>query len=323
MRRSASEKLEIIRIVEGSELSVKRTLEELGINRSTFYEWYRKYLEGGFDALKLKTPQRTSFWNKIPGQQRKDVVEVALEQTALSPREIAHHITDNHGWFISESSVYRILKERGLITSPAWILMQATDEYKDKTSYVHQQWQTDFTYFKIITWGWYFLSTVLDDYSRYIISWELCNNMETDDVKRTIDQSIMETGVKEDEMPRLLTDNGPCYISKEFSNYLNKKNMGLVHGAPYHPQTQGKIERYHRTMKNIVKLENYYSPDELRTKLAEFVDYYNNHRYHESLGNVTPADVYFGRAKKIKKQRQEIKMKTLKERRKTNRRKSA
>jgi len=143
------------------------------------------------------------------------------------------------------------------------------------------------------------------------------------DVKRTIDQSIMETGVKEDEMPRLLTDNGPCYISKEFSNYLNKKNMGLVHGAPYHPQTQGKIERYHRTMKNIVKLENYYSPDELRTKLAEFVDYYNNHRYHESLGNVTPADVYFGRAKKIKKQRQEIKMKTLKERRKTNRRKSA
>ncbi len=201
--------------------------------------------------------------------------------------------------------------------------MAAADEFKDKTSYVHQQWQTDFTYFKIIGWGWYYLSTVLDDYSRYIITWELCKNMETADAKRSMDVAILESGVSADEMPRLLTDNGSCYISNEFNNYLTENNMGHVQGAPYHPQTQGKIERYHRTMKNIVKLENYFFPDELRAKLAEFVDYYNNQRYHEALGNVTPADVYFGRAKQIKIQRQEIKMKTLKERRETNRRKSA
>ena len=323
MRRSASEKLEIIRIVEGSELGVKRTLGELGINRSTFYEWYRKYLESGFEGLKPKVSQRKSFWNKIPDKQRNEVVEVALDQTALSPRELAFHITDKHGWFISESSVYRILKERGLITSPAWILMQTADEFKDKTTYVHQQWQTDFTYFKIIGWGWYYLSTVMDDFSRYIITWDLCNNMETDDVKQSLDIAILETGVSEDEMPRLLTDNGPCYVSNEFNNYLIEKNMGHVRGAPYHPQTQGKIERYHRTMKNIVKLENYFFPDELRAKLAEFVNYYNNKRYHESLGNVTPADVYFGRAREVKMLRREIKMKTLKERRKINRKLSA
>ncbi len=323
MRRSASEKYEIIRIVEGSELGVKQTLEELGISRSTFYEWYKNYLENGFDGLKPKLANRQSFWNKIPDARRNEVVEIALDQTALSPRELAHHITDNHGWFISESSVYRILKERGLITSPAWILMQAADEYKDKTSYINQQWQTDFTYFKIIGWGWYFLSTVLDDFSRYIITWELCKNMETDDAKRSIEEAITETGVNKDNMPRLLTDNGASYISNEFNNYLTEKNMGHVRGAPYHPQTQGKIERYHRTMKNIVKLENYFFPDDLRAKLAEFVDYYNNHRYHEALGNVTPADVYFGRAKQIKMQRQETKMKTLKEKRATNRRNSA
>ena len=240
MRRSASEKLEIIRIVEGSELGVQRTLEELGINRSTFYEWYRKYLESGFEGLKPKVSQRKSFWNKIPDKQRNEVVEVALDQTALSPRELAYHITDKHGWFISESSVYRILKERGLITSPAWILMQAADEFKDKTTCVHQQWQTDFTYFQIIGWGWYYLSTVMDDFSRYIITWDLCNNMETDDAKQSLDVAILETGVREDEMPRLLTDNGPCYVSHEFNNYLIEKNMGHVRGAPYHPQTQGK-----------------------------------------------------------------------------------
>ncbi len=115
-----------------------------------------------------------------------------------------------------------------------------------------------------------------------------------------------------------MTDNGSCYISNEFKNLSEEQNMGHVQGAPYHPQTQGKIERYHRSMKNVVKLENYFFPDDLRAKLAEFVDYYNNKRYHESLKNVTPADVYFGRDKQVKIQRQETKMKTIKERRKIN-----
>ena len=113
MRRSASEKMEVIRIVEGSELGVKRTLEELGISRSTFYEWYKSYLEEGFDGLKPKTSKRKSFWNKIPEKERQKVIETALDRTELSPRELAFEITDEQGWFISESSVYRILKEKG------------------------------------------------------------------------------------------------------------------------------------------------------------------------------------------------------------------
>jgi transposase InsO family protein/transposase-like protein len=320
MRRSASEKLEIIRIVQDSELGVKRTLEELGINRSTFYEWYRKYLESGFEGLKQKSTNRNSFWNKIPDKERKEVVELALDKPELSPRELACFITDNHKWFISESSVYRILKSRGLITSPAWIVMAASDEFKDKTSYVHQQWQTDFTYFKIIGWGWYYLATIMDDYSRYIITWELCKNMETEDAKRVVGQAIRETGVEPPMRPRLLTDNGSCYISQEFKKFITDEKMGHVKGAPYHPQTQGKIERYHRTMKNIVKLENYFFPEELRMRLGEFVTYYNNDRYHESLGNLTPADVYFGRDRQRHLERMDIKMKTLKERRVINRR---
>jgi transposase InsO family protein len=323
MRRTASEKLEIIRIVEGSELGVKRTLEELGINRSTFYEWYRNYLDHGFEGLKPKVPVRKTFWNKIPDTERNKVIEFALERPELSPRELACHITDKKGWFISESSVYRILKQRGLITSPAWIVMAAADEFKDKTSRIHQQWQTDFTYFKIIGWGWYYLATVMDDYSRYIITWELCSNMETDDAKRVVGEAILESGISEDQRPRLLTDNGSCYISSEFKKFIDEVDLGHVQGAPYHPQTQGKIERYHRTMKNVVKLENYFFPDQLREALESFVHYYNNERYHESLDNMTPADVYFGRAKKIKSYRHHVKMKTLKERRKINKKMSA
>ena len=171
MRLSASEKYEIIHEVTTSEIGVKRTLESFGIARSTFYKWYQKYLENGYDGL--ETFKRTSKrqWNSIPEEQKDLVVEIALEHTELSSRELAHKITDEQGIFISESSVYRVLKQRDLIPAPNQFFLSAANEFKDKTEFVHQMWQTDFTYFKVIAWGWYYLSTVLDDYSRYIIHW--------------------------------------------------------------------------------------------------------------------------------------------------------
>ena len=103
--------------------------------------------------------------------------------------------------------------------------------------------------------------------------------------------------VKVRHRPRLLSDNGPCYLSSERKDYLDDRGMDHTRGAPYHPQTQGKIERYHRTMKNVVKLQNYYFPGELEAEIDKFVDYYNNERYHESLDNVTPADMYNGKTR--------------------------
>jgi transposase InsO family protein len=173
--------------------------------------------------------------------------------------------------------------------------MAAADEFRDKPRYVHQQWQTDFSYFKIIGWGWYYLATVMDDYSRYIVAWELCRNMETDDAKRVVTKAIQVSGVGQDQRPRLLIDNGSCYISQEFKKFIEQEDLGHVQGAPYHPQSQGKIERYHRSIKNVVKLDNYYYPDELSRAIKAFVNYYNHERYHESLGSLTPADVYYGR----------------------------
>ena len=90
--------------------------------------------------------------------------------------------------------------------------------------------------------------------------------------------------------------------------------MNQVHGRPMHPQTQGKIERYHRTMKNVVKLDNYYCPEELISALEKFVKMYNNDRYHESLQNLTPADVYYGRGDAILKERRRIKQESFKNR---------
>jgi transposase InsO family protein len=318
VRYTQSEKLEIIRLVEESDLPAKRTLIQLGVAKSTFYEWYRRYCDGGAVSLAPEPSQRRRYWNRIPDSERERLVEVALERPELSARELAWHITDHEGWFISERSVYRILKDFDLLTSPAYIVMTAADEFKHKTKRVHELWQTDFTYFKIMNWGWYYLSTVLDDYSRYIVAWRLTTSMTAEDVTATLDDALAKTGLEQITVrhrPRLLSDNGPCYISKDLSEYLDKKEMEHTRGAPYHPQTQGKIERYHRTMKNVVKLRNYYQPEVLKRELEKFVEYYNNERVHESLKNVTPADVYHGRHHEIQTARQLLKMQTLRRRR--------
>lgn len=246
-RYSQAEKMEIIRLVETSELPVKQTLAELEVPRSTFYDWYRRYLEAGYDGLADRQPQRQQFWNRIPDSGREQVVDVALEKTELSPRQLAWHLTDTQGYFISESSVYRILKGYDLVTSPVFQLVSAKDKFDKPTRRVNELWQTDFTQFKVIDWGYY--------------------------------------------------------------------QMDHIRGAPYHPQTQGKIERYPRSMKSIVRLDIYYSPSELEQAIASFVRYYNQQRYHESLDNVTPADMYFGRYTAGMTQRERIKQQTLQQRR--------
>jgi len=318
MRYPASEKLEIIHLVEQSHLPVKVTLDKLGIARPTFYRWYDLYQRLGEAGLEDKRSGPNRAWNRIPEKVQGQVIDLALDHPELSPRELAVTFTDNQGYFVSESTVYRLLKAHDLITSPAFIVMKAAKEFKEKTTRPNQLWQTDFTYLKVIGWGWFYLSTVLDDYSRYIISWKLCTTMSTSDVTNTLNLALKASGCDKavvQNKPRLLSDNGPCYISSELGDWLKDKGMTHVRGAPYHPQTQGKIERWHQTLKNRILLENYFLPGDLTQQIETFVDHYNNHRYHESLKNLTPADVYFGRAQSILNNRERIKQNTIEQRR--------
>jgi putative transposase len=318
MRYPASEKLEIIRIVEQSHLPAKRTLDQLGVARRTFYRWYDRYLEGGPEALADRSSTPIRVWNRIAPEVQDQIVEMALEQTDLSPRELAVRFTDEKRYFVSEATVYRLLKAHDLITSPAYTVIKAAEAFHTQTTRPNEMWQTDFTYFKIIGWGWVYLSTVLDDYSRYIIAWKLCTTMRAEDVTDTLDMALAASGCDHANVlhrPRLLSDNGPSYIAGELAEYIEANRMSHVRGAPFHPQTQGKIERWHQTLKNRVLLENYFLPGDLEQQIEAFVEHYNHQRYHESLDNVTPADAYFGRAPAIIKRRERIKRKTLEHRR--------
>lgn len=321
MKFSPEEKHEIIRMVERSDLGVKRTLKKIGVSKSSFYLWYHQYLEHGIDGLQCHSRRPKHFWNKISHEHRQAILDLALQRPELSSREVAVQYTDKMGYFVSESSVYRILKAEGLITTPAYALQLAKDEFQDKTKRINELWQTDFTYCRVVGWGMYYLSTIMDDYSRKIVAWQLCTSMTAEDVKSTVDLAILNTGMMAKTIiprPRLLSDNGPCYISHELADYLRDLEMDHTRGAPYHPQTQGKIERYHRSLKNILLLDNYYCPSELEERIRQWVEYYNNHRYHEAIGNITPSDMYDGKQTEIQKRRLEVKRRTIRLRRKAN-----
>ena len=322
MKYCAEEKYEIIRLVEASSLSVRKTLKQIAVSKSSFYEWYPRYLEDGIEGLGDRTKRPNQFWNRIPDEERECIVEHALEHSGLSCREVAVGITDEKGWCVSESSVYRILKAAGLVISPVFVIQSAKDRFQHPTTRINELWQTDFTYFKITGWGWYYLSTVLDDYSRMILGWKLCSSMSANDVKDTLDIAIEFTGVDDAEVVQqipLLSDNGPCYISKSLQEYLEVNAMDHTRGRAFHPMTQGKIERYHRSMKNIILLDTYYLPMELEARIEQWVAYYNDERYHESLGNITPRDKYLGRDEEIVAARRKIKKETMKKRRKAYR----
>ena len=216
MRYPASEKLEIIRLVEQSHLPIKQTLDKLGIPRTTFYRWYDRYQISGPEALEDQAPRPSRLWNRIPDDVRRRIVGLALD-----------------------------------VTNTLALALQASG--CDQARVVHK--------------------------------------------------------------PRLLSDNGSSYVSGELAEWLGDKKMGHVRGAPYHPQTQGKIERWHQTLKNRILLENYFFPADLEAQIEAFVDHYNHRRYHESINNLTPADVYFGRGQAILKQRERIKLKTMETRR--------
>ena len=146
MRYTASEKLEIIQLIEQSNLSIRRTLSQIGIPKATFYGWYRRYVEGGFDGLEDQPPKPAKVWSKVPEKTASEVVELALAEPALSPRELAVKYTDTAQYYVSESTVYRLLKAQDLIASPAFIVMQAAETFSHPTACVNQLWQTDFTY---------------------------------------------------------------------------------------------------------------------------------------------------------------------------------
>jgi transposase InsO family protein len=316
---SALEKMAILAKVAWSSFPKRRVLRNLGVPKSTYYRWLKRQQHQ--QGLKDRPGASTPPWNRLRLQEERSILEAAREMPELSSRQLAVWTTDNLGFAVSESTVYRILRREGLVKSPD-MQLKAGKEYHRKTTGPHQMWATDASYFKVIGWGYYYLVTVMDDYSRCILSWKLQRDMTADSLIEVVQDAVDKTGMTEvsvADRTSLLSDNGSGYVSRGFRDYLHLVGIKHILAAPFHPQTNGKLERYHQTIKRDVKQVPYEMPSDLEAALAAFVAYYNYSRYHKALGNVTPVDVLKGRRDLILLRRKEVQAKTIERRRRYNR----
>jgi len=310
---NAEEKHRLLEAVKGSGLPTEDALKTLDLPKATYYRWKKKAEQNGMLGLKdlPSIPRRP--WNKLLDQERDIVLNTALKKLELSSRELAYFITDTQGFSVSEKTVYRILKKNGLIESQKSKRFPAQKEYHTKTKRINEQWQTDATYLFVVDWGWWYLISVLDDYSRKILAWRLQSSMKADDFSEVVGLAYQKAGIKENDekKPRLVTDRGPALISDDFNDYLKEKGIHHILASPYHPQTNGKIERYHRSLKEKVLLNVQDAPQKLKAEIGKYITHHNKRRYHEALGNVSPDDVYYGRRNEILLERTKLKIETL------------
>ena len=245
------------------------------------------------------------------------ILAEARASPELSSRQLAWVLTDSGSCYVSESTVYRILRREGLIKPAEIVGFKAGKEYHRKTKHPNELWATDCCHLRVIDWGWYYLVTTMDDFSRFILAWDLKVDMTGGSLEDVVQMAVDSTGMIDvplEDRTVLLSDNGAGYISQQFNEYLRLAGIKHITASPFHPQTNGKIERYHRSLKGEINQVPHDMPSELKEAIRTFIDYYNYRRYHEGLGNVTPYDVYTGKHLEIMQRRKEFKSRTLEER---------
>ena len=314
------EKATLIQQIESYRGKRSERLKDLKIPRSTYYCWRKLYRDEGLARFVHHPKVAHRIWNRLLPVEEERILAIARRHPELSARLLAVKITDEEAFTVSESTVYRMLKENHLIVPRPLTELPAAKEWRQKTHRPDELWQCDATHLFIVDWGYYKLIPVLDDYSRKILAYDLRPDetaFSLSDVVEMALEKAREEGHLMERMPRLYSDNGPGFTSQIMADYLRSHGIKHIFGTPYHPQGRGKIERFNRRIKEKLCLVVYCSPQELKQAIDDGITQYNQ-TPHEALDNVSPNDVYADRKEAILQKRREKMKLTLKRRKQYN-----
>ena len=312
MRFSRTEKAKLVLELACEPNKVQR-LRELGIPGSTYYAWKRRVAERGAAAFIAESSAPKRVWNRLSQSERDLIESEARKHTELSCRLLAMMLWDEHGVAVGETTVYRVLKPKGLVRQRPQDQRPAAKEWKKPTKTVDEIWQLDATNFFIPEFGFYKAIPVIDDHSRKLLACPVKpdeSSQSASDAMELALEAAQREGHVIETRPTLLTDNGAGFAGEIMAKYLKARGVKHIFGAPYHPQTQGKVERFNRTLKEKVNLWVYRTPEDIQAAITKMIEAYND-TPHEALKNVSPNDVYAGRKDEVLERRARIKLETM------------
>ena len=277
-----------------SKIGAMKLVNSIGISRSKYYHWRDRY--GMTNEHNSWIPR--DFW--LLENEKEAIIKFCLGNPSEGYRRLTYMMMDDDIVAVSPSSVYRILRAAGLLNKWKGKSSRKGDGF-DQPLLCHEHWHIDISYINIRS-TFYYLCSILDGFSRYIIHWEIREAMQERDVE-TIIQRAREKfpGVS----PRIISDNGPQFIARDFKEFIRLCGMSHVRTSPYYPQSNGKLERWHKSLKNdCIRPKTPLSLEEARAVVTEFVEHYNNVRLHSAIGYITPKDKLEGRAEQILAERE-------------------
>ncbi len=294
-----------------TDIKATKMIQWIGIGRSKYYDWRSRYGKGNEHNAWIPR----DFW--LADYERQAIIDYYQDHPLEGYRRLTYMMMDDDIVAVSPSSVYRVLAGAGLLR--CWNRKPS----KKGTGFVqplkaHEHWHIDISYINICG-TFYYLCSILDGFSRYIVHWEIRESMTETDVEIILQRAREKFP---DAKPRIISDNGPQFISKDFKEFIRISGMTHVKTSPYYPQSNGKLERYHRTIKGTcIRVNTPLSLTDAQRLVSDFVDHYNNNRLHSAIGYITPNDKLEGRAETILAQR-DAKLAAAREARKAKRKAS-
>ena len=312
---SPNEKLNVVELVQSSTLGKHELVNFLGLNKGTLSIWEMNYKTQGEEGLISHNVAPTPY-NTIPNH----IVEMILcykhQYPYATAGQVAELITRSNDHYVHRTSIIRLFRNYGLTAHHDKSRKRFRKEIIRHGRYANDIWLSDFT--DLLGRGPYrlYFISVMDDYSRYIVSWQLTTSQTTNDAVSVLSKALNQSKELLHSPITLIVDNGQCFKAKRFEQFCDESQIDRHYTRPYNPFGRIRIERFHRTLKEAISAANSTTSAEIQELLGEYIGFYNEFRAHQGLGGATPADIYFGGEPLDKTARDAIKARTIEYRRK-------